>query len=119
MAGVGDTETWYQTYKDRANFLLVYIEEAHPGNTVEGRQVFAHQSDDERRGLAQLCTTSRSLTLPTVVDHLNNAVEVAYAAFPDRIYVLDSEGVVRYKTAPGPRGWDVAEPRAALDRILK
>ncbi len=119
MAGVGDTEKWYQSSKDQANFLMVYIEEAHPGNTVEGRQVFAHESDADRQELAELCTTSKSLTLPTVLDKLDNAVEIAYAAFPDRIYVLDSDGIVRYKTQPGPRGWDVVEPRAALDRLLK
>jgi hypothetical protein len=119
MAGVGDTEKWYQSLKDRANFLMVYIEEAHPGNTVAGQQVFAHQSDQERQQLAELCTTSKNLTLPTVLDKLDNAVEITYAAFPDRIYVLDSDGIVRHKTQPGPRGWDVVEPRAALDRLLK
>ena len=60
----------------------------------------------------------KSLTLPAVLDKLDNAVEISYAAFPDRIYVLDSQGIVRYKTQPGPRGWDVTGPRAALDRIL-
>ncbi len=98
---------------------MVYIEEAHPGNTVEGQRVFAHQSDQERQELAELCTTSKNLTIPTVLDKLDNGVEIAYAAFPDRIYVLDANGIVRYKTQPGPRGWDVVEPRAALDRLLK
>jgi hypothetical protein len=98
---------------------LVYVEEAHPGNIVEGRQVFAHQSDADRLELAEMCTASKQVTMPTVVDKLDNAVEIAYGAFPDRIYVLDSNGVVRYKTKPGPRGWDVAEPRAALDKRLK
>jgi hypothetical protein len=119
MGGVGDTEKWYESYKNKANFLLVYVEEAHPGNTVEGRQVIAHESDADRVELAQICTASRHVTMPTVVDKLDNAVEVAYGAFPDRIYVLDSNGVVQYKTKPGPRGWDVDEPRAALDRVLQ
>jgi hypothetical protein len=118
MAGVGDTEKWYQSLKDRVHFLMVYIEEAHPGNSVNGQQVFAHESDKDRQQLAELCTTSKNLTLPTVLDKLDNAVEIAYAAFPDRIYVLDANGIVRHKTKPGPRGWDVSEPRAALDRLL-
>lgn len=119
MGGVGDTEKWYESFKDKANFVLVYVEEAHPGNTVEGRQVFAHESDRDRQELAQICMSSRQLKMPTVADKLDNTVEIAYGAFPDRIYVLDSHGEVRYKTKPGPRGWDVAEPRAALDRLLK
>ena len=117
MAGVGDTESWYQSYKDKANFLMVYIEEAHPG-TEEGVDVVAPETIDERQELAELCTSSGKLSLPTVLDKLDNAVGIAYAAWPDRIYVLDSEGVVRYKTQPGPRGWDVAGPKAALDRLL-
>jgi hypothetical protein len=118
MAGVGDTEKWYQAYKDRANFLMVYIEEAHPGTLVDGLQVFAHESYEDRQELAELCTASKNLTLPTVLDKLDNAVEIAYAAFPDRIYVLDSDGIVRHKTKPGPRGWDVSGPRKALDHLL-
>jgi hypothetical protein len=81
--------------------------------------VFAHQSDADGLGLAEICTASRQLTMPTVPDKLDNAVEIAYGAFPDRIYVLDSRGVVQYKTKPDPSGWDVAEPIAALDRLLK
>jgi hypothetical protein len=81
--------------------------------------VFAHESDADRQELAEICTASRQLTMPTVLDKLDNSVEIAYGAFPDRIYVLDSRGVVQYKTKPGPRGWDVVEPRAALDRLLK
>ena len=118
MAGVGDTENWYQEYKDSAHFLMVYIEEAHPGNTVEGLEVFAPGTIEERHELAVLCTGSQDLTLPTVLDKLDNAVGIAYAAFPDRIYVLDGEGTVQFKTMPGPFGWDVEGPRQALDRLL-
>jgi hypothetical protein len=119
VAGVGDTEDWYQEYKDRANFLMVYIEEAHPGYTVNGVQVQQTENYQQREAVAELCTTSLNLSMATVLDKLDNAVEIAYAAFPDRIYVLDSEGVVRHKTLPGPQGWDAAGPRVTLDRLLE
>ena len=118
MASVVDTENWYQEYKDRANFLMVYIEEAHPGNAINGLEVNAATTIEEKLELAELCTVSGNLNLPTVLDKLDNAVEIAYAAFPDRIYVLDSEGVVRHKTMPGPRGWDIAESAAMLEQLL-
>ncbi len=117
MNSVVDTEDWYQASRDRANFLMVYIEEAHPGNTVAGMEVHAATTIEEKQALAELCT-SGNLSLPTVLDKLDNAVEIAYAAFPDRIYVLDADGVIRYKTTPGPFGWDVAESAAALERLL-
>ena len=74
---------------------------------------------EEREQLAELCTTSLQISLPTVIDKIDNAVELAYAGFPDRIYVLDSDGVVRYKTGPGPFGFKVAEATEALNRFLK
>ena len=73
----------------------------------------------EREELAEICTTNLELNLPTVLDKLNNAVETAYAAFLDRIYGLDSEGVVAGKTEPGPFGWDVEGSRNVLDRLLE
>ena len=97
---------------------MVYIEEAHPGNTVGGLQVNQTETYGQRDAVAELCTTSLDLTFPTVLDKLDNAVEITYAAFPDRIYVLDSDGIVRHKTLPGPQGWDTAGPRATLDRLL-
>ena len=96
---------------------MVYIEEAHPGNTVGGLHVNQTENYGQREAVAELCTTSLDLTFPTVLDKLDNAVEKTYAAFPDRIYVLDSDGVVRHKTLPGPQGWDTAGPRATLDRL--
>ena len=113
-----DTENWYQEYKEDANFLMVYIEEAHPGNSIEGLEVNAATSMEEKLELAELCTTSGDLNLPTVLDELDNAVEIAYAAFPDRIYVLDADGVVQYKTATGPFGWDIEEATAGLEAVL-
>ena len=74
---------------------------------------------EEREQLAELCTTSLQISLPTVIDKIDNAVELAYAGFPDRIYVLDSDGIVRYKTDPGPFGFKVAEAKEALSRFLK
>lgn len=118
MGSVVDTENWYQEYKDRANFLMVYVEEAHPGNTVDGRRIDSARDIEEKRELAQYCTAGGHLSLPTVLDKLDNAVEIAYAAFPDRIYVLDSDGIVRHKSMPGPSGWDVGPAREALDGLL-
>ena len=57
--------------------------------------------------------------MPAVIDKFDNAVEIAYGGFPDRIYVVDSDGIVRYKTKQGPFGWDVPEAGAALDDLLQ
>lgn len=65
-----------------------------------------------------MCTRGLNLTLPTVVDGMENAVARAYAAFPDRIYIVDGEGRVAYKGRLGPSGFDVGEARSALGRLV-
>jgi hypothetical protein len=36
-------------------------------------------------------------------------VEQAYAAWPDRIYVVGTDGRIAYKGGPGPRGFSAEE----------
>ena len=127
---VGNIEEWYASKQGEANFLLVYVEEAHPSDawgggasgltTEEGEgQIFQPTTYDERETLAELCTTNLDMKIPTVLDKLDNKAELAYAGFPDRLYVLDSDGVVYWKSWPGPEGYIVAEARQALDRYLE
>jgi hypothetical protein len=73
----------------------------------------------EREALAEVCTTSLEISIPTVIDRIDNAVELAYAGYPDRIFILDTEGVVQFKTQPGPRGFRPGEAIAALDQMLE
>jgi hypothetical protein len=55
---------------------------------------------------------------PILVDTIDNAVEKAYSAMPDRIYVIDAAGKVAYKGGPGPGGFHVWEVPPMLDRLL-
>ena len=88
------------------------------GNEAAGIQINDHTSYEEREAVAELCTTALDLTVPAIIDKFDNAVEIAYGGFPDRIYVVDSDGIVRYKTKQGPFGWDIPEATAALDAVL-
>ncbi len=57
-------------------------------------------------------------TIPCLVDGIDNAVEKAYAAWPDRIYVIDPSGKIAYKSGPGPRGFRPREMEVALKKAL-
>jgi hypothetical protein len=59
------------------------------------------------------------VSLPICVDTLDDAVEKAYAGWPDRIYVIDADGKIAYKGGPGPGGFKVADVPDVLDRLLK
>jgi hypothetical protein len=105
--------------------LVVYIQEAHPvdlwqvSSNVQDGVVFASpRSDNERTNVAEMCVVRLAIKLPAVVDGIDNRVERAYTAWPDRLYVIGADGRVRYKSAPGPFGFSTSDLEQALTRTL-
>jgi hypothetical protein len=72
---------------------------------------------DERYKVAGLCVTKLKIELPAVIDAPDNRVERAYTGWPDRLYVIDRDGSVAYKSAAGPFGFKPAQVQATLKRI--
>lgn len=115
----------YRDFRDRVEFYVVYIEEAHP---IDAWQVSANLEDDvlvattrttdERYTAAGLCVTKLGIELPALIDDSDNRVERAYTAWPDRLYVIDRDGVIAHKSAAGPFGFKPADVEATLKRIL-
>jgi hypothetical protein len=106
-------EQLYQSYKDRAEFLLVYIREAHPDSVLfvarDGEEslekVLQTDSLDARSANAQVCCETLKLSFPAVVDRDDNFVNEAYAGWPDRFVIVGSDGRVAYYGPPGPGGF--------------
>lgn len=59
------------------------------------------------------------LTLPVLVDTIDDTMEKRYAGWPDRLYVIDATGRIAYKGGPGPRGFKPEEVPAVLEKLLK
>jgi hypothetical protein len=55
--------------------------------------------------------------IPMVVDEIDNRTERAYTAWPDRLYVIDAEGRITYKSRPGPFGFKVEPVAEALEAL--
>jgi iodothyronine deiodinase-like protein len=115
----------YHEYRDRVEFYVVYIEEAHPidawqvaDNLEDHVLVATTTSADERYQVAGLCLTKLGIEIPALVDEPDNRVERAYTAWPDRLYVIDRNGLIAHKSAAGPFGFEPADVDAALKRIL-
>ena len=72
----------------------------------------------ERCAVEGACATKLALRIPAIIDDLENSTEEAYTAWPDRVYLIDREGRVAYKSKPGPYGFKPAEVEAALKGIL-
>ena len=72
----------------------------------------------ERRQVAQACSSDLDLGIPVLVDDVDDAAARAYGGWPDRLVVVVPDGRVVFQSAPGPRGFDVEELAAALERLL-
>jgi peroxiredoxin len=115
----------YDEYKNQAAFLVVYILEAHPSDVwqmesnIRDHVVFASPKDeDERQFVAGTCVRKLGIKFPAVVDRFSNSTETAYTGWPDRMYLIDGQGKVAYKSRPGPFGFKPEQLRAALERLL-
>ncbi len=63
-------------------------------------------SDTERHAMARRCSQELNLTIPAVVDRIDDAVAQAYQAWPERLYLIDTQGNIAYRGGPGPHGFD-------------
>ena len=73
---------------------------------------------DERAAVAQACAVRLRLTMPTVIDELDNAVASAYGGWPDRLYLIDADGRIAYQGGEGPFGFKPDELAAAITDLL-
>jgi len=104
---------------------VVYIEEAHPidawqdEDNVKAR-IFLHstRTAKERCDVASTCLVKLGIEYPAVVDDIANTTERAYTAWPDRLYVIDRDGRIAYKSQPGPFGFHTEEVARTLERLL-
>ncbi len=63
-------------------------------------------TDAERVQLAQVCMLRLNLEMPMLIDGIDDAVDAAYAAMPERLYLVDAEGVIAWRSEMGPFGFD-------------
>jgi hypothetical protein len=115
----------HKKYQDRAEFLSVYIREAHPtdgwrmaSNDQVGITIAQPRTNAERSAVAAKCCTALNMTMPLLVDAIDDRVGHAYSGMPDRLYVIDRDGRVSYKGGRGPRGFKPAEMEQALILLL-
>lgn len=105
-------------------FLVVYITEAHPSDiwqmqsNIKDKVVFASPKNEEERALvAGACVRKLGIKMPAVLDEFGNSTERAYTGWPDRMYLIDQNGRVAYKSKPGPFGFKSEELEAALKKL--
>lgn len=114
----------YEKYNKDVEFLLVYIREAHAMDgprprTTGSIMVEEPINDSERFTVAKTCMTKLELEMiPSVIDRIDNKVDAAYSAMPDRLYLVGKNGKVAYAGGRGPFGFRPDELAAAIGKEL-
>lgn len=107
--------------QDNADFLMVYVREAHPtdgwvmkSNEKVGVAVAQPTTLIERQAVAEQCAAKLNPSMPLLVDDISDTVGNMYSGMPARLYVIDTKGNVAYKSGRGPFGFKPEEMEQAL-----
>jgi type I thyroxine 5'-deiodinase len=110
-------------YSHVADFAYIYIKEAHADDEWQveknkvGDVIFNQpQTFEERLILAQAFQEAMGTETTILVDDITNTANAAYAAWPERIYVLDTDGKIIYKGRMGPFYFDPDEIVPVLEK---
>lgn len=106
-------------------FYTIYIKEIHPtdGWQVQENEQDAvlyrqHRSMEERAEVGQACMLKMALEMPAAVDEMDDAVARAYAAMPERLYLIGTDGRIAYKGGMGPMFFRPAEWEVAIEAMV-
>jgi Iodothyronine deiodinase len=115
----------YKRYGDRVEFLGIYVREAHPtdgwplpSNQKAGIALSQPTDLSERFAVAKKCCSLLKMTIPLLVDELDDRVGHAYSGMPDRLYLIDRDGRVAYKGGRGPMGFKPGELEQSVVMLL-
>ncbi len=98
----------YANYKDDVQFFIVYIKEAHPAEDWPERvnpglkYIKDPTNTFERFQVANTCVANLKISIPTLIDDMENSTATAYKAHPDRLYLVGRDGKIAFRGGPGP-----------------
>jgi len=112
----------YEKYHNEVQFLNIYIREAHPIDgwwlgrrftkkviqrifgTKASMEHYEPKTIEERRAIAGECETALKYGVRTYVDEMDDKVNITYAAWPTRFYLIGLDGRVVHAAGRGPNG---------------
>ena len=96
-----------EQYRDRLDFVMIYIREAHSLDWINSTKGKIHdpKTDSEREKAAQLCRRELEIPFRILVDTVDDKVATRWGGWPIRLFVIDTDGTVRYASPIGPWGF--------------
>jgi Iodothyronine deiodinase. len=87
-------------------------------NDKAGIAIAQPKTDAERSQVAHRCQGVLEMSMPVLVDSIDDKVGRMYSGMPDRFYIVDKNGAIVFKSARGPFGFRVGEMEQALAMTL-
>lgn len=104
-------------FSHAADFLIIYIEEAHPTDGwsfTNNIDIKRHLNIDDRLKAAKRLQSNKP-TCPIVVDQMNNDANMKYGGLFERLYIIRDD-VVQYEGKRGPSGYRLEEVEQWLEQ---
>eukprot|EP00092_Neocalanus_flemingeri_P008138 GFUD01008778.1.p2 GENE.GFUD01008778.1~~GFUD01008778.1.p2 ORF type:complete len:124 (+),score=26.60 GFUD01008778.1:507-878(+) len=114
MANLGKFGALRTKFAGLADFVTIYIAEAHP---AERKHFSGNYAIDTHADMEQRIEAAKTLReeageflkgCPIMVDNMDDQANLAYAALPERLYVL-MDGNVAYQGGLGPFYYNIEE----------
>ncbi|MEO8658141.1 MAG: tetratricopeptide repeat protein [Bryobacteraceae bacterium] len=112
-------------YQNKANFLLIYVQEAHSEadwqssqNQREGVNLRPARTFEEKTQHASLCTRKLQVKFLSVVDGMDRVVESAYHGWPSAIYIVGTDGHIAWRSRLGEQEFSSVDFEANLRQAL-
>ena len=111
-------EQMYQHYKDIAEFRIVYIKEAH---AVDSHRAVSYAIEEginqpktytDRCLIAEMLVQTGTLTIPMIIDTIDDRVNGLYQGLPSRVFLVRSDGILGVAAERGPWGFPPALEQA-------
>jgi len=123
MAKLGQFGKMSAKYSSLADFVTVYISEAHPSeeaNFTGNIDIAEHKNFEERVEACKILLDHKSSgdNYSLMVDLMDNKAGTAYAAMPERLYVV-LDGKIVYQGLQGPFGYRLEEVEQYLESRSK
>lgn len=111
-------EQMYQHYKDIAEFRIVYIKEAHAVDSHRAVPYAIEQGINQPKTYADRCLIAEmlvqtgTLTIPIIIDSIDDRVNGLYQGLPSRVFLVRSDGILGVAAERGPWGFPPALEQA-------
>ena len=112
----------YSEFSSDVQFFFVYGKEAHPIDSERpkaGTTVEQPVTTEERLSVAKDFVADIEMTIPTLLDKIDNKTATDYASIPDRLYLVGKDGRIAWAGDKGPKGFDTNQLEKEIATHMK